>query len=56
MILMIASETVQSNFLFITKTKLMDISDQSSFNQFISAGVKFVATVYRLIFVNCKAV
>jgi len=27
--------------------KAMDSSDQSSFNEFISAGVKFVETVYR---------
>ena len=56
MILMFTSQYVQSNFLFLAKTKAMDISDQSLFNQFISAVMKFVETVYRLIFVNCKAV
>jgi len=56
MILTFGSENVQSNFLFLVKTKAMDISDQSSFNQFISAGVKFLETVYRLILFNCKAV
>jgi len=56
MILMFASENVQSNFLFSVKMKAMDVSDQSSFNQFLSVGVKFIETVYRLIFVNCKAV
>jgi len=34
----------------------MDISDQSLFNQFISAVMKFVETVHRLILVNCQAV
>jgi len=56
MILMFASQNVQNNFLFLVKTKAVDISDQSSFNQFVSAGVKFAEKVYRLIFVNCKAV
>jgi len=56
MILTFASQNVESNFLFLAKMKAMDSSDESLFNQFISAGVKLLETVYRLIFFNCKAV
>jgi len=40
--------------MFLSTTTAVDVSEQSTFNQFISATVRFAVAVYRSIFVHFK--